>query len=156
MTPDLFPSEFGPETVNEIMTTNIISVAPYSLIEDALATMIQNSISGLPVLDDNDELVGVISEFDLLVLLVERPEDYSPVAMVSDFMTPQVKVIKEDTTLEQVVDIFRTTSLRRLPVVRGRKLVGIVSRRDLVRVIHKVRQAAASKPWDPISQGLTY
>ena len=158
MTPDtdFFAKHSGPSTVNEVMTTDVISVAPYSLIEDALSIMLKNKISGLPVLDDNDRLAGVISEFDMLILLSERPEDYSPIALVADYMTTNVKVIKEDTSLDEVVDIFRKTSVRRLPVVRGDKLVGILSRRDLVRVIHKIRQAAAAQPWDPVGQGLTY
>lgn len=118
--------------------------------------MIRHSISGLPVLEDGDRLVGMISEFDLLILLNEEPEDYSPISMVVDFMTTEVKVVGEDTPLSDVVDIFRMTAVRRLPVVQGDRLVGILSRRDLIRVIEKMRQAAASQPWNPTAQGLLY
>lgn len=151
---NIFAKCDGPKTVNEIMTTDVISVAPYTLIEAALATMLKYKISGLPVIDDDGRLVGVISEFDMLILLSESPEDYSPISLVADYMTTEVMAIKEDTPLDKVVEIFRSMSVRRLPVIRGEKLVGVLSRRDLVHVIHQMRDAA--QPWDRVGEELIY
>ena len=77
---------------------------------------------------------------------------YSPASLVADFMTLDVLTIKEDTPLDKVVAIFRQTSVRRLPVARDDKLVGILSRRDLIRVINEAHALTSTMPWAPVPE----
>ena len=99
--------------------------------------MLRHSISGLPVVD-NGRLVGIISDFDALNLLItaDEPEMVVPVAR---YMSTEVISVPDDAPLETAAQILRKFGIRRLPVVRDGNLVGVVSRRDLMRVIRDRR-----------------
>ncbi len=129
----------GISSVACVMTTDVISVAPNSLIEDAIDVMIEHAISGLPVIDDG-RLVGMISEYDALNLLLESPSEVGFVAPVVSFMSRDVVSIPLNTPLDTVAHVLQTTGVRRLPVVDGGRVVGIVSRRDLIRVVRELRR----------------
>jgi CBS domain-containing protein len=130
----------GISTVACVMSTHVISVAPNSLIEDAIDVMIEHSISGLPVIDDHGRLVGMISEYDVLQLLLESPSEVGMVAPVVNFMTCDIVSIPLDTPLDLVAHMMQTSGVRRLPVVDEGRVVGIVSRRDLIRVVRELRR----------------
>jgi CBS domain-containing protein len=134
--------------IRDIMNAPVISVAPNALIEEALDLMLTHSISGLPVVDENQRMVGLITEFDALMLLDERPEDFRLIEPVANFMTEEVDTIDEDEPLENAARLFWQDSIRRLPVVRDGELVGMVSRRDLVRVIRQERLQMAMQRRD--------
>ena len=123
------------QRVSDIMTRDVLSVAPNALIEDALDLMLEKRISGLPVIDEAGHLVGLVSEFDVLVLLGRSESHYGPVAPVGHFMTIDVDTVAEDLPLSELLEVFNTRPIRRLPVVKGDRLIGIVSRRDLIRAI---------------------
>jgi len=125
--------------IKDVMAQPVISVAPNSLIEDALDLMLTNSISGLPVVDENKRLVGLISEFDILMLLDEDPDEFRLIEPVVNLMTAEVDTIDEEQPLQTAAKLFWEGSLRRLPVLRKGELVGMVSRRDVVRVIRQER-----------------
>lgn len=125
--------------IKDVMAQPVISVAPNSLIEDALDLMLTNSISGLPVVDENKRLVGLISEFDILMLLDEDPDEFRLIEPVVNLMTAEVDTIDEEQPLQTAAKLFWEGSLRRLPVLREGELVGMVSRRDVVRVIRQER-----------------
>jgi tRNA nucleotidyltransferase (CCA-adding enzyme) len=128
------------KTLHDVMTTTVVSVAPNSLIEEALDLMLRHGISGLPVVETDGRLVGIISEFDALMLVGQSPEELWPVEPVAYHMTTDVKYVNHDATLAQVVNIFETTPVRRLPVVKDGRLMGIVSRRDLIRLLRQERR----------------
>lgn len=133
--------------VRELMTSPVISVAPNALIEDALETMLRHSISGLPVIDEEERLVGIVSEFDTLLLLGESGKDFQPIAPVVHFMTAQVETASEDQTLDDVFRIFARKPVRRLPVVRDGRVVGVISRRDLMRAVRDQRAELSRSAW---------
>ncbi len=125
------------------MTTDVKSVRNDAIIYDALSLMIEHGVSGLPVVDGDGGLVGVVSEYDLLVLLCDCEEVESD--LVQDYMTTDVRRVAPDTDWKELADIFRSSKLRRLPVTEGDAILGIVSRRDVMRRLHKTRSPALSR-----------
>ena len=134
-------------TASEIMTSPVVSIAPNALIEHALEMMLQHGVSGLPVVERDNRLVGVISEFDTLMLLDPRQENYSPVAPVAHFMSTDVLSIDADAPVAEVAGMFLRQPVRRLPVLRDGRLVGIITRRDMIAIIRDHRVTMASLPW---------
>ena len=123
-------------TVKDLMTTDLISVDPDDSIETAISLMLKHGVSGLPVVDSSGHLLGIISEFDLLEL-VWNPK--SSQDKVYNYMSREVHTVDEGDELTAVAEQFRIRSFRRLPVMRGDQLVGIISRHDLLRDIMRAR-----------------
>jgi CBS domain-containing protein len=139
--------------IDEIMTRDVITVTPTTSIQSAAKVMADHGISGLPVVDEARRLVGIISDGDLT--LRQRPRakrpwwrrffddaeglarEYRKVAgtMVGEVMTRAVVSISPVFEVETAASILHARGIRRLPVVHDGKLVGIISRGDLVRVL---------------------
>ncbi len=137
------------------MTRQVITVGPETSVVEAADTMLRHHISGLPVVDTAGTLVGMVSEGDFirraeigtqrrrgrwLQLLVARGQSASEYVRergrkLSEIMTPNPVTVAEDTPLEDVVRIIEQQNVKRLPVVRGDQLVGIVGRSDLLRAV---------------------
>ena len=140
---------------HQIMTKAVISVTPHTSIEDAARIMLHNHISGLPVLDDDGTLLGIVSESDFLRRSEigtgrKRPAwlqfFVGPGRAAADFvrergrkieevMTTGPITIQEDAPLAEVVRLMETNNVKRLPVVRGEALVGIVTRSNLLQAV---------------------
>lgn len=155
--------------VRDVMTRNVISVKADESILSAARLMLQNRISGLPVLDASDALVGVVTEGDFLRrgelgTTKRRPrwvefllgpgklaEEYVHQSgrKVFDVMTRDPRTVSEDDTLETVVAQMERHRVKRLPVVRQGKLVGIISRANLLHALASLaREAPASSGGD--------
>jgi CBS domain-containing protein len=137
---------------SDVMTHNVISIAPDATVLQAARLMLQHRISGLPVINKAGRLVGVLSEGDFLRRQETGTErrrsrwleflmgpgriaaDYvhSHGSKVSEVMTEGVKTIGEDATLEDIVQTMEKQRVKRLPVLRGDKVVGIVTRSNLM------------------------
>ncbi len=126
----------------DIMTTDVVSVAPEATAREASALMLENGFSGLPVVDGEGVLVGVISEFDLLRLVYNPEEENEP---VSQYMSRDVISVEKDADLVEVVDILRSRPIRRLPVMDHGELVGLISRPDLIRFVFTLRDRVNHK-----------
>jgi CBS-domain-containing membrane protein len=113
--------------VGEIMTPNVISVTEDATTREVAQVLDRHRISGLPVCDGDGHIVGVISEFDLIA----KPAAHS----AKDAMSRDVISVMEDTSVDEVRYLLVHRRIKRVPVLRGQKLVGIVSRADLVREI---------------------
>ncbi len=114
----------------DIMTRDVVTVTPTCTLDDAVELMLNGRVSGLPVVDDQQRLVGIISEFALLVLTYDKNAGDDTVA---EHMTRAVTSVDVAALLSDVADIFILNRFRRVPVTCGDKLVGIISRRDLMR-----------------------
>lgn len=123
-------------TVRDLMTTDPITVDPDDSIETAISLMLKHGVSGLPVTDSSGRLLGVVSEFDLLELVWDPKSSKDK---VNDYMSREIHTVDEDDELTAVAEQFRTRSFRRLPVMRGDQLVGVISRHDLLRDIMRAR-----------------
>ena len=140
---------------HQIMTRPVITVAPETTIVEAANTMLQRHVSGLPVVDTAGKLVGIISEGDFIrrseigtqrkrgrflkFILGSGKEATDFVhehgRKIAEIMTPEPLTIDEDTSLEEIVELMETNNVKRLPVMRGDKLVGIVSRSNLLQAV---------------------
>lgn len=112
------------------MTADVITVSPEMTVEEVISTLLENNISGVPVVDDERNMVGIISEYQLLELVFTPDLKSSPVCK---FMTKEVVTVSEEAELTEVATQFVLHRVRRLPVVSNGKLVGVISRRDLLR-----------------------
>jgi CBS domain-containing protein len=110
----------------EIMTQDVISIHEEATIEDAARLLARNRISGLPVVNTEGLLVGLISEHDLIA---------KQGRMVGDIMSRGVVTVGLDTEVEQIQHLLTNQRIRRVPVVEQGRVAGIVSRSDLVRQI---------------------
>jgi CBS domain-containing protein len=115
-----------------IMTADVISVKKDTPIDDAVDLLVENNVTGLPVVDDDMNLVGVISEKDMLSLLSE-PE--SSAGKVEDYMTKDVVSFEQDEDMIAICECLVNNNFRRVPIVDNGRLVGIVSRRDIIKYI---------------------
>lgn len=129
------PSEVNLFTAGDIMTTEVVSVRPETTIEEAVDLFELHQVSGLPVVDAQRRLLGLITEYDLLQSIGTLQLN----GTVAEFMTTDVATVTEDVSSVELAKIFISTHVRRLPVTAEGKLVGVVSRRDLI-FVGKIRQ----------------
>ncbi len=140
---------------HQIMTRNVVTVTPETAIADAAATMLKNHISGLPVVDGKGHLVGIVSEGDFLRRFEIGTQRKRPNWLqfflgpgreakefvqergrkVGEVMTPEPVTVTEETTLEELVQTMEGHSVKRLPVMSDDRLVGIVTRANLLRAV---------------------
>jgi CBS domain-containing protein len=120
----------------EVMSRHVISVRDDEDIYAAIRVMATNEVTGLPVVDEHEKLVGIITEKDVLALLYtmqDRP------GMVRDFMTRDVVCFDQESDLAEVAEALRTRNFRRVPILDQGRLVGIISRRDIIRHMRELR-----------------
>jgi CBS domain-containing protein len=121
----------------DIMTKDIITVRPATTVKHLALLLIKNQISGAPVAAKNGKIVGVVSEGDIVG---KRGKD------VKSIMSKKVIRVAEDTTVEEIAQLMTTHVVKRLPVMNGDKLVGIVSRADIVSAIAQGEHVAIRTP----------
>jgi CBS domain-containing protein len=140
---------------HQIMTRTVISVTPDTKIVDAANTMLQKHVSGLPVVDATGKLIGIVSEGDFIrrsEIGTQRKRGrflkfiLGPGKEATDFvrehgrkigeiMTPQPLTVSEDAPLDEIADLMEKNGVKRLPVMRADKLVGIVTRSNLLQAV---------------------
>lgn len=123
-----------PLRVRDIMTRVVTTVPPSMPVQQVAALLSERHLAGVPVVDDAGRVLGMVSEVDL----IGREG-----ATAGDIMSRQVTSVAEDTDVEEVARLFVNQRLRRLPVVADGRLVGIVTRADLLRGILRAAQSAA-------------
>jgi CBS domain-containing protein len=117
-------------SAKQVMKHNVVSVSPDATVEETIRLLRQLDISGAPVVDGDGMLVGIISDFALLGVVYDPKLRTAPVA---ELMTRDVLTVDEDTRLNEIADLFIGHRIRRVPVVRDGRLVGVVSRPDLLK-----------------------
>lgn len=122
----------------DIMNTDVISVKRDTPIFEAVEILVENNISGLPVVEDDMTLTGVLSEKDVIELFYEseRAEDKT----VNDYMTYPAVHFDQNNALLNVCDFLVKNIFRRVPVTSGGKLVGIISIQDILSAILQLRR----------------
>ncbi|MFV2066866.1 MAG: CBS domain-containing protein [Pirellulales bacterium] len=123
--------------VKHAMTDKVVTVRDDASIDEVCDLLLRHHVSGLPVVDAEEQIVGVITEHDLLDLLYNPEMEH---AQVADYLTRDVLTVEEGDMLIDTVELLLNRNIRRVPVVRGKKVVGVISRRDVVRYIREVRQ----------------
>lgn len=131
-------------TAREVMTRALVTLRPETPIFEAIRALLDNDISGAPVIDRDGKLVGLFSEFDALRLIAAGElyeHGHYATATVSDLMTDMIHTIAPGLDLYGIAHAFVVHRVRRLPVVEHGRLVGQVSRRDVLRAIERSRRA---------------
>ena len=119
------------------MAVNLVTFLTTTNVVDAMDLLLKHGISGAPVVDDEGSLVGIVSEVDLIQVVVQDSYYNEPVGIVADFMRANVETVTSDT------DIFIREHRRRYPVVDNGVLVGQISRRDVLLAASGFRPNAA-------------
>lgn len=117
-----------------IMTTDVITVKRHTPLIRVVEILAENDITGLPVVNDDMTLAGIISEKDVLKLLFETEND---AAKVEDFMTKDVVSFDQNEDFIAICECLVNSNFRRVPITAGGKLVGIISRKDIIAYILK-------------------
>ncbi|MAD51964.1 MAG: CBS domain-containing protein [Candidatus Marinimicrobia bacterium] len=121
-----------------IMTKKLITFTPETQVLNAINTLISYRISGAPVLDEKGNLMGMLSEIDCMETYLQSTYHNEMGGLVKDFMSTEVKTISSSMGIVDLAEYFLETHFRRLPVVDNGKLVGQISRRDVLRAIQKL------------------
>ena len=121
----------------DIMTREVVTVSPSLPVKILANLLIKNRISGAPVADKKGKIVGVVSETDLIAKKGKQ---------VKTIMSNKVVQITEETPVEEIARLMTAHKIRRLPVMRGKSLVGIVSRADVVGAIARGQHIALQTP----------
>jgi CBS domain-containing protein len=152
----------------DIMTRDVTTVSPDTSVRDIAALMVEKHISGVPVLSDNGKIIGIVSQSDLLhraEVGTERKHkwwfrifaDSDALAReyakahglkAHDIMSRYVVSVRNDAELRDVADILDSRRIKRVPVVQEGRLVGIITRGDLVRALSQVQISKAAKKID--------
>ncbi|RJQ13887.1 MAG: CBS domain-containing protein [Nitrospiraceae bacterium] len=141
----------------DIMTMDVVTVKPEATVEDLARLLMTNKISGVPVVDDNNSLVGIVTENDLisqnkrlhiptvirlfdafLLIGAGRMEEEirkMVATIVDEICIKKVVSVKEETTLEEIATIMAEQGIHLLPVLRDSKVIGIIGKADVVRAM---------------------
>ncbi len=148
------------QTAREIMTTEIVTVKKETTIRDLAELFTSRRIGSIPVVDDDGNLIGIVSESDLIeqdknfhiptvislfdwIIYLESETKFEKelrkmtAQTVGDIYTKDVETVSLDTPVSDIADIMSRKKIHSLPVVEGKKMVGIVSRIDLIRTMAK-------------------
>lgn len=144
----------------DIMSSNVITVNKETSIEEIAHILTENNISGVPVVDEGYRVVGMVTQKDLLykdispkkpammeilgaIIYLKGAHEYNEelrkiaASKAGDIMTKNVYTVQPDTEVERVAELMVERDVNRIPVVEGGKLIGIISRADIVRYIAK-------------------
>ena len=150
----------------DVMTRHVVSIGPDATVLQAARLMLQHHISGLPVVDGAGALVGILSEGDFLrrrETATERRRSrwleflmgpgkiaseytHSHGAKVSEVMSDEVQTVEESTPLEDVVELMERHRIKRVPVTRGKKMTGIVTRSNLMQAMVSMARSEQAPP----------
>ena len=120
----------------DIMSGNVVCIKKNVPVVDAIRIMSKNNITGIPVVEDDMTLVGIISEQDVLRLFHTYKDEKD--RMVNDFMTQPAIHFETDEPLLDVCYCLRDNSIRRVPITSKGKVVGVISRSDILKSILKL------------------
>ena len=130
-------------TAADYMVTNLITLRENMNVYFAIGLLLKNNISGAPVVDEDNNLIGILSEKDCLRIFADISYQNMPVSKtimlgrgtVEQFMTISVSTVESNTDLFKVAETFLQNNFRRIPVLKKNKLVGQISRRDVLKAI---------------------
>lgn len=128
-------------SVKDFMARSLITFTPDMSVFKAMSLLVENKISGGPVIDTDGNLIGVVSEVDFHRTLMESSYYSQPDALVADVMSKNVVTIDINMGIHELAEKFLTDKFRRYPVMEDEQLVGQISRRDVLVAILKLRSA---------------
>ncbi|WP_054692270.1 CBS domain-containing protein [Syntrophomonas palmitatica] len=144
----------------DIMTREVITAHPEEKIEEVTRLMLENKISGIPVVNQQGHVLGIITEKDLMIkaselkvpfyvtlfdsiIFLENPLRFNndlkkyTASRVKDVMNTKIQAVEEDTPVSKIVELMQSRGINRVPVLRNGKLVGIITRNDILKSLVK-------------------
>ncbi|MGI9324899.1 MAG: CBS domain-containing protein [Pseudomonadales bacterium] len=119
--------------VVDYMTRRLVTFTPDTNVVEAMQSFLDHKISGAPVVSESGELLGVLSEVDLMSVIIQDSYYDEAIGVVGDYMKSPVDTVGPDIDIYQLAERFIKEHRRRYPVVQNGKLVGQISRRDVLR-----------------------
>jgi len=129
------------QTAYEIMSDNVVTIQPESSIQEAIELLLLQGISGLPVTDSEGQLIGIVTEFALLAIAYD---DKIRDEKVAQHMTTKVLTVEADDSIRKVADLCIVHRVRRVPVVENGRLIGLISRRDVLSALSNSQTPACT------------
>ena len=118
--------------VKDYMTKKLVTFTPDMNVVEAMAQILAHSVSGAPVIDDNGKLVGILSEVDLMSVVIQDSYYNEPLGIVADYMQAPVDTVDGNLDIYTLAERFIDEHRRRYPVVHEGALIGQISRRDVL------------------------
>lgn len=127
--------------VRDCMSASVISFTPDTHLLDAIHALVENRISGAPVVDGQGNLIGVLTERDCLRVTMKASYYGESAGSVRDYMSGEVVTVDANATLMSVAQMLLERPYRRYPVMQDNRLVGVISRRDVLRQMLRMHRA---------------
>lgn len=122
-------------TARDLMSKRLVTLRPDTDVLAAMQVLLEEQISGAPVVDSRGNLVGMLTQRDCLDVGVQAIYHQEPAGRVADYMQEAVETLPASASLVEVLETFRQSRYRRFPVMDGTRLVGQISRRDVLRAM---------------------
>ncbi|MDH3532850.1 MAG: CBS domain-containing protein [Gammaproteobacteria bacterium] len=124
--------------VKDYMSGKLVTFTPDTDVLDAIHELLQHRIAGAPVVDDHGNLVGMLSEFDCMKVVLTSGYYHEPGGPVSELMVTDVKTVDANMSIIDLAELFMESGIRRYPVLKDNRLVGQISRRDVLRALAEI------------------
>jgi len=125
-------------SIEQHMATELISFSPEDDILHAVRVLLDNNISGAPVLDESEKLIGILSMKDCMEIVYNTAYHQDWGGKVEQYMSREVEYIEADTSILTAAEKFLNSHFRRFPVLRNGQLVGQISRHDILRALDQL------------------
>ena len=122
-------------TVADYMTKHLVKLTKGMTGIDAIKKILDHKITGAPVFDEHDKVIGMFSEKDALKMVLEVAYNQSSAGSVTEYMTTEVVRVEAEMSIVDLAEKFKNSSIRSFPVYRDQDLVGIISRTDVLRAL---------------------
>ncbi len=124
--------------VRDFMATDLVTVAPEMDIHSAIELLLEREVSGAPVIDGKGDLVGILSIKDCLKIAYSASYHKERGGPVSEFMSSDVQTIEADADIVEAAEMFLKSRYRRFPVMSEDRLVGLISRYDILKALQEL------------------
>ena len=121
--------------VKDYMSRTLVTFKPETNVLDAVHTLVEHRIAGAPVVDDAGNLVGMLSEFDCMKVALQAGYHEMYGGPVRDYMSENVETVNAEMSIVDLASLFLESGYRRYPVMKDNRLVGQISRRDVLRAL---------------------
>jgi CBS domain-containing protein len=128
----------SPSSVKDYMAKNIVTFSPETNVLSAIRTLLRHKISGAPVVDNDNQVIGMVSEKDCMQTFLGSSYYNEMGELVSEIMNSPVVTVDANASIVEVAEKFLNTNYRRFPVLKQGKLIGQISRRDILTAIKKI------------------
>ena len=125
-------------TIADYMSTDVVSFSPDEDIVLAMRALLDRQLSGAPVIDEDGELVGILSQKDCFAIVYHSAYHQDTAGPVRQYMNRDVECLEADCSVVDAADHFLHSNFRRFPVLREGSLVGLISRHDILRALDEL------------------